>query len=122
VPEFLEPPAVWPFAAQQRIEFISRDDVVAALVACVGSDGVWNKTLNIAGGITWRMLGHIYVSRFNPLMGLDPEDGRYLDRPGTFDWYDTAESQALLNYQRTSFERFLELLAEAIEQALGDRS
>jgi nucleoside-diphosphate-sugar epimerase len=122
VPEFLEPPAVWPFAAQQRIEFVCREDVVTALIACVGSQQVWNKTLNIAGGPTWRMLGHSYVGQFNAVMGLDPDDGRYLDRPGTFDWYDTAESQALLSYQQTSFGRFLELLGEAIEQALADWS
>jgi nucleoside-diphosphate-sugar epimerase len=122
VPEFLEPPAVWPFAAQQRIEFVSRDDVVTALVTCVGNQKVWNKTLNIAGGPTWRMLGRTYVGQFNAVMGLGPEDERYLDQPGTFDWYETAESQALLNYQRTAFELFLELLDEAIERALGDWS
>ena len=34
VPAFLEPPPVWPFMPGQRLEFVCRNDVVAALVAC----------------------------------------------------------------------------------------
>jgi nucleoside-diphosphate-sugar epimerase len=118
VPAFLAPPPVWPFQADQRIEFVCRDDVVQALAACVAvpSRGV----LNIAGGPTWRMLGREYVARFNEAMGLPPEEGQYSERPGYFDWYDTGASQAILGYQQTTFERFLELLDEAIEAALGE--
>ena len=53
-------------------------------------------------------------------MGLPPEEGPYSERPGYFDWYDTRESQAALGYQRTSFERFIELLDAAIEAAFGE--
>jgi nucleoside-diphosphate-sugar epimerase len=125
IPAFLAPPPVWPFQADQRIEFVCRSDVVQALAACaVGAasapEAPARKVFNIAGGATWRMLGREYVSRFNEVMGLPPEEGRYSERPGYFDWYDTDASQAILGYQQTSFERFLELLDRAIEDALSE--
>jgi len=120
VPAFLAPPEVWPFRAEQRIEFVCRDDVVQALAACVERADASGQVFNVAGGPTWRMLGREYVARFNEVMGLPPEEGQYSERAGYFDWYDTNESQADLGYQQTSFERFLELLNEAVEAALGE--
>ena len=119
VPAFLEPPPVWPFSADQRLEFVCRTDVVAALAACVGNEQAQGKVLNVAGGPTWRMLGREYVAYLNGAMGLPPDEGRFSERPGTFDWYDTDASQAILGYQQTSFARFLVLLGEAIEEAMG---
>ena len=125
VPAFLAPPEVWPFCADQRIEFVCRDDVVRALAACVEraeAPGASRSraVFNVAGGPTWRMRGREYVARFNQVMGLPPEEGQYSARAGYFDWYDTDESQAVLGYQQTSFERYLELLDAAIEAALGE--
>jgi len=119
VPAFLEPPAVWPFMRDQRIEFVCRTDVVAALSACVCAVDAAGKVFNVAGGPAWQMLGYEYVARFNEIMGLPPEAARYAERPGWFDWYATSESQDVLSYQRTSFHRFLELLEQAIEDALS---
>ena len=119
VPAFLAPPEVWPFRADQRIEFVCRDDVVQALAACVERADLSGQVFTIAGGPTWRMLGREYVARFNEVMGLPPEEGQYSERTGYFDWYDTDESQAALRYQQTPFERFLEWLDAAIEAALG---
>jgi hypothetical protein len=65
------------------------------------------------------MLGREYVAGFNEVMGLPPEEARYSERSGYFDWYDTDESQATLGYQQTSFTQFLELLQKAIDDALG---
>ena len=53
------------------------------------------------------------------LRGLPAEEAEHLSQSGYFDWYETAESQAVLTYQRTSFACFLELLKLAIEEALG---
>jgi UDP-glucose 4-epimerase len=121
VPAFLEPPPVWPFMAEQRIEFVSRTDVVSALAGCVGNEQAHGKVLHIAGGPTWRMLGREYVAQFNAVMGLPPDEGAFGERPGTFHWYDTDQAQAILGYQQTSFRRFLELLEQAIEEAMGGR-
>jgi nucleoside-diphosphate-sugar epimerase len=119
VPAFLAPPAVWPFQAEQRIEFIARGDVVRALMACLAIAAP-NRILNIAGGATWRMTGAAYVARWCEALGLDPAEAPYLEQPGTFDWYETGVSQALLGYQQTSFEELGALLDAAVEQALGE--
>jgi len=92
---------------------------VAALAACIGNERAQGKVLNIAGGPTWRMLGQEYVAQFNAVMGLPLGEGPFSERPGAFDWYDTDESQAILGYQETSFGRFVELLEEAIQDAMG---
>jgi hypothetical protein len=120
VPAFLAPPKVWPFRAEQRIEYIARQDVVSALVACVGNTDAVGAIYNVAGGASWRMRGADYVARTNELLGLDAEDARYSTGNGTFDWYDTLSSQQVLRYQRTSFDSFVEQLGRAIERALGD--
>lgn len=119
VPAFLAPPAEWPFTADQRIEFVSRTDVVAALAACAGNERAQGQVLNVAGGPAWRMRGGEYVAAFNETMGLPPEEGTFRERPGAFDWYETGASQAILGYQQTSFDRYLELLEAAIEKAMG---
>jgi len=120
VPAFLAPPAVWPFRAEQRIEFVCRDDVVGALAACVERPVPPRQVYNVAGGSTWRMLGREYVARFNEVMGLSPQEAQYDENAGYFDWYDTDEAQAVLGYQRTSFDRFIELLDAAIEAAFSE--
>ena len=103
----------------QRIEFVCRTDVVAALSACVYVPEAVGEVFNVAGGQTWQMLGGAYVAHFSEVMGIPPQEAKYSDRLGSFDWYDTGESQAALEYQQTSFDRFLQLLERAIEGALG---
>jgi nucleoside-diphosphate-sugar epimerase len=120
VAAFLEPPAVWPFTREQRIEFVCRDDVVAALSACVDAPGARGKVFHVAGGPTWQMMGGEYVTRFSEVMGIESQEATYRIHPGYFDWYDTVESQAILKYQRTSHAHFLELLGRAIEEAMAD--
>lgn len=119
VAAFLAPPAVWPFTAEQRIEFVSCDDVVQALVACVTAPQTAGQALHIAGGSTWRMCGADYAARLNELLGLSPADARYSDRPGSFDWYDTEAAERLLRHRRTPFPAFLVQMERAIEEALG---
>ena len=119
VPGFLAPPQVWPFMADQRIEFVCREDVVTAVVRSADASLSGDTVLNIAGGSSWRMRGADYVAAYNDIMGLEPDDARYLDSPGSFGWYDTDESQRLLGYQETSFDRFTLLLERAIEEALS---
>ncbi len=116
---FLEPPAVWPFRRDQCMEFISRDDVVTALFNCVGNNAVRDKAFNIAGGATWQMVGHEYVTALFDLMGVPADMAAYLETPGWFHWYQTDNSQAALNYQNTTFQDFLNRLAQAIQELLG---
>ncbi len=99
------------FRAGQRVEFVDRDDVVAALVAAVGI-GVEGKTYNIAGGESWRMTGERFVSEVFEAFGLQGEVD-YPSEYGYFDWYDTEESQKQLGYQHSPFPIFKKRLARA---------
>ena len=117
VPEVLAFPEVWPFTAAQRIEFVCRDDVIGALAAAVGASGAANKTLHVAGGPTWRLRGVDYVERLSEVFGVPPDMVPYRIGPGSFDWYDTADAQALLGYQRTPFDAALATIERAIAEA-----
>ena len=118
MPALMEPPK-WPFLPEQRVEFINRADVVAALLASVEKEEAAGKILNIAGGRSWQMLGKEFVAELYSILDIPAEDAEYPERPVYCDWYDTDESQAILNYQRTPFPRFLELLNQAVEEAIG---
>jgi nucleoside-diphosphate-sugar epimerase len=119
IPALLDPPDPWPFMREQRMEFVARADVVAALLAAVPTEGAAGKILIIAGGESWQMLGHQYVEKVFELLDVPLEEASYHQTPWWSDWYDTAEAQALLNYQHTSFPAFLEQLDGAILEALG---
>lgn len=119
IPAFLEPPAIWPFMRHQRMEFVCRDDVITALLNCVGNRGAVNRVFNIAGGATWQMRGHQYVKALFDLMGVLPEEASYMDRPGWFDWYRTDDSQAVLDYQQTDFPGFINRVEQAVKELLG---
>ena len=42
------------------------------------------------------------------------------DGPGWVDWYDTTESQRLLDYQHHSYTSYLEALRAEVERMLAD--
>jgi len=119
IPAFLEPPPVWPFKKEQRMEFVCRDDVVTALFNCVGNGSAHDRVFNIAGGETWQMSGYRYVEALYNLMGVSSEEAEYMDSPGWFDWYDTADSQEVLNYQNTTFHSFLGKVEQDLKKLLG---
>jgi len=58
--ELFEFPSPVQFQADQRVEYIDRDDAVLALATAVEKTPK-NQILNIAGGETWRMKGKEFV-------------------------------------------------------------
>jgi nucleoside-diphosphate-sugar epimerase len=118
MPVLMDPPK-WPFLPEQRVEFINRADVVVALLASVEKEEAAGKILNIAGGRSWQMRGKEFVAELYSILDIPAKDAEDPERPVYGDWDDTDESQAILNYQRTPFPRFLELLNQAVEEALG---
>ena len=119
VPELLEPPEVWPFQREQRVEFVNRDDVALAIASCVGNDVVRGNVLNIGGGPTWQMKGWQYVKGFYDIYELSLDEAKFQDYPGWIDWYNTEDSQQLLGYQQTTWQGFLGQLARAVQEALA---
>ena len=120
VPAFMEPPNPWPFVAEQRVEMVHRDDVVDALFASVGAPEATNKVLNIAGGPTWQMCGKDYARDFYGFMGAPFEDVDYRESPGWVDWYDTEESQRLLQYQNRSYQHYSDEMHAIVEALMAE--
>ncbi len=116
IPAVLEPPEVWPFSAEQRVEFVAHSDAVLALLNSVGNSAAVDKVLNVAGGPSWRLLGRQYVVNMYEILQLDPEDARYRAGPTWFDWYDTEETEAILRYRRTPYQVFLNQLRRVAEE------
>lgn len=119
IPALLEPADPYPFMRDQRMEFVARADVVSALLASVEREEAADKIFIVAGGPTWQMRGHEYVEKLFEILDVDIEDASYRDTPWWSDWYDTAEAQAVLDYQNTPFSLYLEQLDQAIAEALG---
>jgi nucleoside-diphosphate-sugar epimerase len=122
VPALQEPPPVWPFTAAQRLEMVHREDVVTALYKALVTAGAQGKTLNIAGGATWQTLGRDYVADHYEILGVPLEAATFRgpNEPGWVDWYDTTESQHLLDYQQHAYASYLEALRAEVERMLAE--
>jgi len=119
IPALLDPPEIYPFMHDQRVELVNRADVALALQAAVLQQTAESHVYNIAGGPTWQMRGHEYVEAVFRVMDIPIEDAVYRQTPWWSDWYDTAASEAALHYQRTTFDGFLAQLDAAIRAELG---
>ena len=113
--EFFELPDMLQYRADQRVEFIDRRDVAAALLSSLERKAARNGVLNIAGGKTWQMLGKNYTERICEVFDI-PARREYSKDFTWFDWYDTFHSQAVLNYQHTRFDKFLSDLKKVVSQ------
>lgn len=120
VPVFQEPPAAWPFLADQRVEFVHRDDAVSAVAAAVTAPASTRRRVyNIAGGSSWRMKGSGYASDYLEIVGIDRAEAVYQPHAGHFDWYDTAPSQAALRYQNTRYDVYLAQIRDEVRRLMG---
>jgi nucleoside-diphosphate-sugar epimerase len=98
---------------ENRVEFCHPDDANLAMVNSVKYfDKVKGKTLVISGGPSQRMRYKDIVAASLGTFGL-PVPPRHKFVQGTFalDWYDTSESQALLNYQNKTLDDYSKDLA-----------
>ena len=122
VPVLQEPPEVWPFTAEQRLEMVQRDDVVTALYKAIVTPAARDKTLNIAGGASWQTTGRQYVADLYDVIGVPMEMAAFRgdDEPGWVDWYDTEVSQLLLGYQEHSYPAYLDTLRAEVARLLED--
>jgi len=119
-PIIQSPPAIWPFMPDQRIEFIHRDDAVAALCAAVDEERAKGQIFNIAGGVTWRTTGKSYVKDYYDLLGVPLDEACFQESPGWCDWYDTDASQKILGYQNTKYPDHLARLKKEIARMIEE--
>jgi nucleoside-diphosphate-sugar epimerase len=100
--------AMFSIAPSDRMECIHPADAAVALANACTAAGVWGRTLIIAGGPTCRMTMADYYRGYLDAMGVGTLESRYFSTESYhLDWYDTAESEALLHYQRHSFDDFV---------------
>ena len=100
--------AMFSIPLTDRLETIHPYDAGLALANAVTSPDIWRKTLIIAGGPRCRMqVGDYYRGYFEAAgIGLLPAEC-FATTSYHLDWYDTDESQSLLQYQRYSYEDFI---------------
>ena len=121
IPVFQEPPAAWPFLADQQIEFVHRDDAVNAIVAGVAAElNDSTRVINVSGGASWRVTGAKYVSDYFEMIEVDPEDAIYQSEPGHFSWYSDEGGNAALGYQQNSYPQYLEQLQADIDRLMEE--
>jgi UDP-glucose 4-epimerase len=119
VPSLLEIPRPWFFTANQRLEFVHLADAANAVANCVGNEAVSGKILQIAGGQTWQLNCQEYSRAICEAFDVPPENATFQEQPGWTGWYDTNESQRLLQYQNHAFEDFIDQLRALYKEAIG---
>lgn len=118
VADLVEPSDPLPFREDQRVEFVFIGDAARAAVACTGNPSVAGKTLNVAGGASWRVTGGDYMRGFYSALGVEV-DLNYSREPTALDWYDSSAGSAL-DYQKTTLSDFHEKL-QRVGESLGLR-
>lgn len=98
-----------------RIELIHPADAGLAVANAALSREVWGKVLLIGGGPSCQLYQRAYVGRLLDAAGIGPfPESAYGHAPFYTDWMDTAESQALLGYQRHTAADFTREMAQAL--------
>jgi nucleoside-diphosphate-sugar epimerase len=100
-------PMVFTIGLDTRMEFVHTTDAGLALANGISRD-IWGRTWLIGGGPTCQTDYRTYLSRMLVAAGLDmlPESA-FEAWPWGTDWLDSSESEALLHYQRHSFDEIV---------------
>ena len=93
---------------ENRVEFCHLDDATLAIVNSVKYFGeVKGRTLMISGGPSQRIRYKDLVGVAMGTFGLPlPPQHKFAQEPFALDWYDTSDSQALLNYQNKTLDDY----------------
>ena len=106
-------PMVFTIGLQTRMEFVHTLDAGLAIARGLHHD-IWGRVWLIGGGPSCQTDYRTFLSRMLEASGLDmlPEDA-FEAWPWGTDWMDSTESQALLQYQRHTFDDIVRDVAEA---------
>ena len=111
-------PIMFEIGLDNRIESLHADDAGLAIANALDTPEVWDRVLFIGGGPSCQLTYREYLRRLLAAMGVQPLPEEAFSRePYATDWLDTAESEALLHYQRHTFDD----IANAIAASLGWR-
>ncbi len=109
------PPALmFEIGPHNRIEAMHPDDTALALANALDEPVMWGTVHFIGGGPSCQVTYRDYVNRVLAAMGIGPlPDQAFRGADYATDWLDTTQSQALLRYQRHSFEDIVMAIAAA---------
>ena len=104
-----------------RVEYCHPDDTASAIFNAVKNfDSVKGNTLVISGGPEERMLYKDMIRRILGVMGLPvPPARKFTKEPYYLDWYDTTNSQKLLNFQHRSFADYIRDYSRQLARQYG---
>jgi nucleoside-diphosphate-sugar epimerase len=98
-------PIMFEIGLDNRIESLHADDAAVALARALRTPGVWGRILFVGGGPSCQHTYREYLRRLLDAMGIGalPEEA-FSTKEYATDWIDSSEAQALLHYQRRSFD------------------
>jgi UDP-glucose 4-epimerase len=109
-------PIMFKIGLDNRIEALHADDAGLALANALETPAVWGRILFVGGGASCQVTYRQYLTRLLAAMGIEMlPDEAFSTATYATDCVDTEESQALLRYQRHTFDD----IAEAIAASLG---
>jgi UDP-glucose 4-epimerase len=99
---------------RNRVEFCHPEDTAIAIINAVNNfDKVKGKTLMIAGGPSQQMLYEDMLHALLGTFGLPlPPRHKFPNGPFPLHWYDTSDSQMLLNYQNKTLDDYCDDIAK----------
>lgn len=108
-------PAMFEIGLDNRIESVHADDVGLALTNALHTPAAWGRVHFIGGGESCQLTYREYLRRMTSAMGLAPlPDNAFGDAEYATDWLDTKDSQALLSYQRHTFDDIVAAVAGSL--------
>ena len=108
-------PIMFEIGLENRIEAIHADDAGLAIANALETPEAWGRVFFIGGGPSCQLTYREYLTRLLAAMGVGPLPERAFS-PAEYatDWLDTVESEALLHYQRHSFDDIVAALARSL--------
>lgn len=108
-------PLMFEVPLTDRIEFVHTWDVGLALVHAIEREDVSGRTFLIGGGRRCQLYQRELVAKPLEALGIGMlPDTAFGTTPYHTDWLDTTDSQAVLAYQRYSFDDYVEHMLDAV--------
>jgi UDP-glucose 4-epimerase len=108
-------PIMFEIGLDNRIEALHADDAGLAIANALETPAVWGRVLFVGGGASCQLTYREYLSRMLAAMGIEPlPDEAFSTAVYATDWIDTEESEALLHYQRHTFDDITEAVAASL--------
>lgn len=108
-------PIMFEIGLDNRIESLHADDAAVALARALRTPEVWGRILFVGGGKSCQLTYREYLTRMLGAMGIGAlPDEAFSRAEYATDWIDSTEAQALLRYQRRSFDDIVADLAACL--------